>query len=118
MKYMILTYASQQDYDGMAGQAGDLPATDLNVDRAARGDLFYPVPFERDARGEQRRGPYEGKEGRSQRPAKKRHKRGAGRRDSGYDSNDSGHRSATHDEGLGCFFHVVRQGNEEIDHES
>jgi hypothetical protein len=23
MKYMILTYASQQDYDGMAGQAGD-----------------------------------------------------------------------------------------------
>ena len=26
MKYMILTYASQQDYDGMAGQAGDKPA--------------------------------------------------------------------------------------------
>ena len=26
MKYMILTYASQQDYDGMAGQASDLPA--------------------------------------------------------------------------------------------
>jgi len=26
MKYMILTYASQQDYDGMAGQAGDQPA--------------------------------------------------------------------------------------------
>ena len=24
MKYMILTYASQQDYDGMAGQASDL----------------------------------------------------------------------------------------------
>jgi hypothetical protein len=23
MKYMILTYASQQDYDGMAGQASD-----------------------------------------------------------------------------------------------
>ena len=23
MKYMILTYASQQDYDGMAGQAND-----------------------------------------------------------------------------------------------
>jgi hypothetical protein len=26
MKYMILTYASQQDYDGMAGQSGDQPA--------------------------------------------------------------------------------------------
>ena len=26
MKYMILTYGSQQDYDGMAGQATDLPA--------------------------------------------------------------------------------------------
>ena len=26
MKYMILTYASQQDYDGMAGKAGDPPA--------------------------------------------------------------------------------------------
>ena len=26
MKYMILTYASQQDYDGMAGQATELPA--------------------------------------------------------------------------------------------
>lgn len=26
MKYMILTYASQQDYDGMAGVAGDHPA--------------------------------------------------------------------------------------------
>lgn len=26
MKYMILTYASQQDYDGMAGKPGDLPA--------------------------------------------------------------------------------------------
>ena len=26
MKYMILTYASQQDYDGMAGKAGDQPA--------------------------------------------------------------------------------------------
>jgi hypothetical protein len=25
MKYMILTYASQQDYDGMAGQATDRP---------------------------------------------------------------------------------------------
>ena len=25
MKYMILTYASQQDYDGMAGKAGDNP---------------------------------------------------------------------------------------------
>jgi hypothetical protein len=26
MKYMILTYASQQDYDGMAGKATDKPA--------------------------------------------------------------------------------------------
>ncbi|GAA2757691.1 hypothetical protein F4554_000464 [Actinopolymorpha rutila] len=26
MKYMILTYASQQDYDGMAGKGGDQPA--------------------------------------------------------------------------------------------
>lgn len=26
MKYMIVTYASQQDYDGMAGKAGDQPA--------------------------------------------------------------------------------------------
>jgi len=26
MKYMILSNASQQDYDGMAGQASDLPA--------------------------------------------------------------------------------------------
>jgi hypothetical protein len=26
MKYMILTYASQQDYDGMAGRPGDNPA--------------------------------------------------------------------------------------------
>jgi len=26
MKYMILTYASQQDYDGMAGQGTDQPA--------------------------------------------------------------------------------------------
>jgi hypothetical protein len=25
MKYMILTYASQQDYDGMAGQSSDAP---------------------------------------------------------------------------------------------
>ena len=25
MKYMILTYASQQDYDGMSGQASDAP---------------------------------------------------------------------------------------------
>lgn len=26
MKYMILTFGSQQDYDGMAGKAGDQPA--------------------------------------------------------------------------------------------
>lgn len=52
MKYMILTYGSQQDYDGMAGQAGDAPAwtpedfaamgafmTDFNTRLAASGEL-------------------------------------------------------------------------------
>ena len=35
MKYMILTYGSQQDYDGMAGVASDLPAWTA---RGLRGD--------------------------------------------------------------------------------
>lgn len=52
MKYMILTYGSQQDYDGMAGQASDAPAwtpedfaamgafmTDLNARLAESGEL-------------------------------------------------------------------------------
>ena len=38
MKYMILTYGSQQDYDGMAGQATDLPAW-TPEDFAAMGGL-------------------------------------------------------------------------------
>ena len=53
MKYMILTYGSQQDYDGMAGQASDLPAwtpedfaamgafmTDLNQRLTESGELL------------------------------------------------------------------------------
>lgn len=39
MKYMILTYASQQDYDGMAGQASDQPAW-LPEDFAAMGTFM------------------------------------------------------------------------------
>jgi hypothetical protein len=52
MKFMILTYGSQQDYDGMAGQPSDRPAwtpedfaamgafmTDLNARLAASGEL-------------------------------------------------------------------------------
>ncbi|MFD2078319.1 Uncharacterized conserved protein [Actinopolymorpha cephalotaxi] len=52
MKYMILTYASQQDYDGMAGKGGDQPAWSeedfaamgafmekFNADLAASGEL-------------------------------------------------------------------------------
>ncbi len=52
MKYMILTYGSQQDYDGMAGQATDKPAwapedfaamgafmTKFNADLEASGEL-------------------------------------------------------------------------------
>lgn len=52
MKYMILTYASQQDYDGMAGQGTDKPAwapedfaamvafmTKFNADLESSGEL-------------------------------------------------------------------------------
>jgi hypothetical protein len=52
MKYMILVYASQQDYDGMAGKSGDEPAwtadefaamgafmNSLNSDLADSGEL-------------------------------------------------------------------------------
>lgn len=52
MKFMILSYGSQQDYDGMAGQGSDLPAwtpedfaamgafmTDLNRRLAESGEL-------------------------------------------------------------------------------
>lgn len=52
MKFMISSYASQQDYDGMAGQASDLPAwtpedfaamgafmTDLNQRLTESGEL-------------------------------------------------------------------------------
>lgn len=39
MKYMLLTYASQQDYDGMAGRAGELPAW-TGADFAAMGEFM------------------------------------------------------------------------------
>jgi hypothetical protein len=42
MKCMILTYASQQDYDGIAGQANDLPAW-LPEDFAAMGAFMDAV---------------------------------------------------------------------------
>ena len=40
MKYMILTYASQQDYDGMAGQASDKPAVVRRRSMAAMGEFM------------------------------------------------------------------------------
>jgi hypothetical protein len=45
MKYMILTYASQQDYDGLAGQAGSQPAWSAE-DSAAMG--AFMESFNRD----------------------------------------------------------------------
>ncbi|MGZ0152538.1 YciI family protein [Kribbella sp. WER1] len=39
MKYMILTYASQQDYDGMAGKASDKPAWEA-AEFAALGEFM------------------------------------------------------------------------------
>ena len=39
MKYMILTYASQQDYDGMAGKPTDRPAWSAE-DFAAMGEFM------------------------------------------------------------------------------
>ena len=44
MKYMILTYASQQDYDGMAGQAsgaGRLVRRGLRGNDRLHGGLQY-----------------------------------------------------------------------------
>ncbi|MEV4245156.1 hypothetical protein AB0J63_17295 [Streptosporangium canum] len=40
MKYMILTYGSQQDYDGMAGEATDKPAWSA-ADFAAMGAFIH-----------------------------------------------------------------------------
>lgn len=42
VKYMILTYASQQDYDEMAGKAGDHPAWSAE-DFAAMGRIHGVV---------------------------------------------------------------------------
>jgi hypothetical protein len=39
MKYMILTFASQQDYDGMAGRPGNAPAWS-SADVAALGEFM------------------------------------------------------------------------------
>lgn len=43
MKYMILTYALQQDYDGMAGKATDKPAWSAD-DFAAMGAFMGAAP--------------------------------------------------------------------------
>lgn len=51
MKYMILTYASQQDYDGMAGKAGDHPAW-TGEDFAAMGEFMESFNSELAASGE------------------------------------------------------------------
>jgi hypothetical protein len=48
MKYMILTYASQQDYDGMAGRATDKPAWS-SEDFAAMG--AFMEKFNKDLEG-------------------------------------------------------------------
>jgi hypothetical protein len=51
MKFMILTYASQQDYDGMAGKAGDLPAWSAE-DVTAMGTFMESFVAELAASGE------------------------------------------------------------------
>lgn len=51
MKYMILTYGSQQDYDGMAGKATDLPAWS-EADFAAMGQFMAALNEELAASGE------------------------------------------------------------------
>ncbi|MEU1969830.1 YciI family protein [Micromonospora sediminicola] len=51
MKYMILTYATQQDYDGMAGKATDLPAWSQE-DFAAMGEFMENLAKELDESGE------------------------------------------------------------------
>jgi len=51
MKYMILTYASQQDYDTMAGQAADKPAWSAE-DFAAMGAFMEAFTTDLAASGE------------------------------------------------------------------
>lgn len=51
MKYMILTYASQQDYDGMAGLPTDKPAWS-GADFAAMGEFMTGFAAELAASGE------------------------------------------------------------------
>ena len=51
MKYMIFTYGSQQDYDGMAGKAGDAPAWSAE-DFAAMGAFMEAFNAELEASGE------------------------------------------------------------------
>ncbi len=51
MKYMILTYASQQDYDGMAGKSSELPAW-TSADFAAMGAFMEEFNRELDEAGE------------------------------------------------------------------
>lgn len=51
MKYMILTYASQQDYDGMAGKPTDKPAWTAD-DFAALGAFMESFNKELDESGE------------------------------------------------------------------
>ncbi len=51
MKYMILTYASQQDYDGMAGKATDRPAWSAE-DFAAMGEFMERFNKELEDSGE------------------------------------------------------------------
>jgi hypothetical protein len=51
MKYMILTYASQQDYDAMAGKAGEAPAWSAE-DFAAMGSFMESFNRELEASGE------------------------------------------------------------------
>lgn len=51
MKYMILSYASQQDYDGMAGNTTGLPAWSAE-DFAAMGAFMANLNAELEASGE------------------------------------------------------------------
>jgi hypothetical protein len=51
MKYMILTYASQQDYDAMAGKAGQQP-TWTGADFAAIGEFMRAFNHELEQSGE------------------------------------------------------------------
>jgi hypothetical protein len=51
MKYIILTYASQQDYDGMAGKAGDQPGWAAE-DFAAMGEFMERFTTELAGSGE------------------------------------------------------------------